>query len=284
MRRIDSGVLGCLAASLLVLCGLMGCGGTPTTGMDASKGVDVPKQTDAPKQTASQEGVQVLEDSDNNNDAEQDREAEKDAEKKAGKDDEQDAEKDAGGEEAGGFVATTLSKLGSFPAQTIEGAGDDVVEIPCAGFPCVIDIVHNGESNFAVKACDSTGNSVKLLVNEIGYYRGTVTTVAVFDEASLLQVKADGGWAMTFKPMSQMERAENGSAFKGDGVVYIDTASLTKVHFTHNGSSNFAVKGISLSSEKLLVNEIGPYDGTVIWNEPQSFFVVSADGDWSISW
>ena len=187
-------------------------------------------------------------------------------------------------ETASATFLDVLSVFGDFDSVTISGSGDDVIDIPCAGLPCLITLYHGGERNFIVKTYDSDGNTVDLLVNTIGAYLGIVTTYEDFEDATMLEIKADGDWVAVFKPLQDMTKAENGGTFMGDGVVYIDESSLSKVRFTHDGQHNFIVKAIGMESNRLLVNEIGVYDGTVIWGEPQSFFIVQADGNWSISW
>ena len=180
-------------------------------------------------------------------------------------------------------LGDTLEKFGAFEETTVTDVGDDVVEIPCQGMPCLIALSHNGSSNFVVKTVDSGGESVDLLVNTIGAYDGTVTDYEAFQNASMLEVSADGEWSATFYPMSAMTLASSGDSFSGDNVVGIDSeSSITKVSFSNSGESNFVVKGIGMSSSKLLVNEIGAYDGTVVWNEPQSFLIVKSDGDWTV--
>ncbi len=181
-------------------------------------------------------------------------------------------------------IEKALLSLGTFDEVTVTGSGDDVVDIPCAGMPCIIEISHSGSHNFAVWSVDSSGDNVDLLVNEIGSYSGTVTTYTDYDDAAMLAITAGGSWSVTFKPMSAMEEATNGSSFTGDNVVLINADELTKVSFTHSGSSNFAVWGIGMTDVDLLVNEIGSYDGTVIWSQPQSFLIVNADGTWTVSW
>ena len=178
--------------------------------------------------------------------------------------------------------AQTLSSF-DFDEQTVSGSGDDVVTIPTS-FPCVMDITNSGSSNFAVWTLDSSGNSVDLLINEIGSYDGTVTDYLHYTNASSLEVKSSGSWTITFRPLSSIEPATNGGTYSGDGVVLIDESSISKVHFSNSGSSNFVVHAIGTKTAKLLVNEIGDYDGTVVWNNPQAFFIVNSSGDWTISW
>ncbi|ACV22272.1 Uncharacterised protein [Slackia heliotrinireducens] len=177
-----------------------------------------------------------------------------------------------------------LQSLGQFEPTNASGSGDDVVDVPCVPSPCIMSIRHDGSSNFVVESYTDSGESVDLLVNTIGPYEGTVTSYMNFEETNMLEIHADGNWDICFAPLTDMEKAENGSVFHGDDVVYIDEASISKVHFSHSGESNFSVWAIGMDDFDLLVNEIGPYEGTVVWNESGSFFIVHADGDWSISW
>ncbi len=145
-------------------------------------------------------------------------------------------------------------------------------------------VSYSGSSNFVIKSYSQSGDYTDLLINEIGAYEGTVTSYLDFEKTQSLEINASGNWNIHFAPLSEMARASNGSVFTGDNVVYIDEPSISKLHITHDGDSNFVVKAIGTKDSKLLVNEIGSYDGTVKWNEGGAFFIVSADGDWTISW
>jgi hypothetical protein len=66
------------------------------------------------------------------------------------------------------------------------------------------------------------------------------------------------------------------------------TAGFLKV--THDGESNFIVRSLKsgLSTHEYLVNEIGQYEGSVVfgmgWSKSKTIgFEVEADGDWSIT-
>ena len=72
----------------------------------------------------------------------------------------------------------------------------------------------------------------------------------------------------------------------GDEVVDIDlTPYVGAVAVIHNsGSSNFTVSAIGAGNEQLdlLVNEIGPYQGTVLLPREPVVIVVTADGNWTL--
>lgn len=180
--------------------------------------------------------------------------------------------------------ADTLGQFGAFDPVTVEGSGDDVIDIPCAGKPCLMSVTYSGAHNFVVEAIDSDGSMVDLLVNTIGSYDGTVTDYQRYKKATNLQIESSGPWSVTFFPMSAMTQATNGYQGSGDDVVYIDEPKITKLHFTNSAEHNFVVMAIGMSKSDLLVNEIGSYDGTVSWSQNQSFLIVNSSGNWTVSW
>ncbi|MFL1382257.1 MULTISPECIES: hypothetical protein [unclassified Nocardiopsis] len=76
----------------------------------------------------------------------------------------------------------------------------------------------------------------------------------------------------------------------GDTVLEVVEHDQPRVaSFSHQGSSNFAVWAIDSRGEEqdLLVNTIGPYEGTVLYNvlvgEDLAALDISADGTWEVS-
>jgi hypothetical protein len=76
---------------------------------------------------------------------------------------------------------------------------------------------------------------------------------------------------------------------EGDGVVRIRTTKSPGLQeFTHDGESNFIVTAVNPAGkmEDLLVNEIGPYKGTVLYNgdgtnKGIAALEIKADGAWT---
>ncbi len=179
----------------------------------------------------------------------------------------------------------TLAGLGDFEQVVLAGSGDDVVDLPCAGMPCLMDVSYVGERNFSVKLLNSAGESEDLLVNEIGEYFGTVTTYNDFANSAMLEIHASGDWSITVRPMSSMLPLENGAPYQGSNVLYIDVDDMSRLNITNAGEHNFVVRGVGLDRGDLLVNEIGDYSGTVAWNQGQCFLIVEDSyGTWSVSW
>jgi hypothetical protein len=78
--------------------------------------------------------------------------------------------------------------------------------------------------------------------------------------------------------------------YRGEGDQVLRIRATKKpgiIHFTHDGESNFIVYTIKPNGKKddLLVNEIGPYDGTVLYNAYSSKgtigLAIKADGAWT---
>jgi hypothetical protein len=74
----------------------------------------------------------------------------------------------------------------------------------------------------------------------------------------------------------------------GDDVVRIHTTKKPGlIHFTHDGESNFIVHTVDPRGKtgEYLVNEIGPYNGTVLYNDygtkGTSGLEIKADGTWT---
>lgn len=181
-------------------------------------------------------------------------------------------------------IVAALNAFTDFDTVTLSGTGDDVVDLPVTGTPVIMDISYSGESNFIVKTVDSSGDTCDLIANEIGAYTGTKTTYSDYKDATMLEINASGSWSITIRPMNTMSKLKSGNTYTGDGVYYIDEPSLTKLKVSNTGNSNFIVRGVGINDSELLVNEIGDYDGTVLWTESQSFLIVTSDGSWSVSW
>ncbi|TQJ58058.1 hypothetical protein FBY30_0268 [Arthrobacter sp. SLBN-83] len=162
------------------------------------------------------------------------------------------------------------------------GVGDDVLNITKHSTgPEVAFIQHTGRSNFAVHTLDAKLESTDLLVNEIGNYSGTV----LFDgssrngETTAFKITADGAWTVKLVSLKSVRKLDGTTPMTGTGDdVLVYTGPAKAAVFTHDGSSNIAVHSYG-SRADLLVNEIGPYSGTVVW--APGVYTITADGNWS---
>ncbi|TFD23452.1 TM2 domain-containing protein [Cryobacterium sp. TMS1-13-1] len=173
--------------------------------------------------------------------------------------------------------------FGTFEVVSQTGFGDNLVTLPAGATAGIVTATHDGSSNFSISVLDAANASTgQLLVNTIGAYNGTTEYgFSSFGEDATLQITADGNWSLTIAPISAAPGLAASGA--GDGVFLYD-GSTGKLTATHDGSSNFAIieETDELFSMGLLVNEIGPYSGTVPLGSGPSAIVVSADGNWTL--
>lgn len=184
-------------------------------------------------------------------------------------------------------MATFLSRAsGPPPAPRVyEGQGDSIVPVskPIPNQPAIAAITHSGTSNFIVVEQDALGERGGSLVNEIGNYVGTVLVDEPLFENSdttQLEVDADGAWRIEILPLTGAPVLESFAEGTGDAVLgYVGIENNARL--THAGESNFIVWSYGDVTE-LVVNEIGPYDGTNVFPPHAQLIEVNADGAWTI--
>ncbi|KQQ93793.1 hypothetical protein ASF62_06240 [Leifsonia sp. Leaf325] len=173
--------------------------------------------------------------------------------------------------------------FGTFGPLSQTGTGDSVIALPDAAAG-IVTATHDGASNFAISVLDATNQSTgDLLVNTIGAYSGTtVYGFNAISQGANLEVKADGNWSITIAPISSAPALASSGV--GDAVFLYDGEASTAA-ITHDGASNFAVSEETSEalSMGLLVNEIGPYSGTVPLSGGPSVISIRADGNWTFT-
>lgn len=165
-----------------------------------------------------------------------------------------------------------------------EGSGDDVVEIDIPGDAAIVELTHSGSSNFAVWSLGANFDQIDLLVNEIGDYSGVrPIQFLVGEEVSGLEITAGGDWAYTIKPLVYAPSATCRFTGIGDSVVLVTNfqGSGGTATLTNTGDGNFAIWAYG-DDRDLLVNEIGPYEGTI--RVPSGLFIwdIAAVGEWTV--
>jgi hypothetical protein len=177
-----------------------------------------------------------------------------------------------------------FSQFSSFEPVTESGTGDSVIDLPAP--QGIITASHNGSSNFALSVLDSGNAMSELPVNVIGSYEGTTAygMDELSEDAAALEIVADGDWEITVAPVTDAPEFSESQAAQGDGV-YLYTGGPATWALSHDGESNFAIVYVSDSffGSELLVNEIGPYEGSVAVTSGPGVVIVIADGEWSLS-
>lgn len=175
---------------------------------------------------------------------------------------------------------------------TLEGHGQEASDVfSLIEGISVFELENSGSGHFGIWLMDSKGENVDLLVNEIGPFDGSKITK--IDKAGdyILDVSAQGDWKVTIKQprptTAPKTRHFTGRDQQYAGPFYLDSG-LTKFKLVNTGSGHF---GIWLMDSKgnnvdLLVNEIGPFDGSKAIGIRRGgiyYFDISAEGNWEIN-
>jgi hypothetical protein len=151
---------------------------------------------------------------------------------------------------------------------------------------------HNGGSNFAIFLLDDTGRKIELLVNEIGGFDGAKAVGVSKAGTYLLDISADGDWSVSVDQpiVSTAPKAPQKFTGKGQQVspMFSLSSGLAIFRMTHDGRANFAIFLYDASGRRLdlLVNEIGPFDGSKavrIGNAGIYILDITADGNWTVN-
>ncbi|MFC4062004.1 hypothetical protein ACFOWE_27195 [Planomonospora corallina] len=189
------------------------------------------------------------------------------------------------------LTATALTTGGVTAAhadRTYRGDGDQVVRVRATKTPGLLTFSHDGEANFIVWAVDTRGRKQELLANTIGPYDGTVLYNAYGSKGvAALEIKADGAWRATFKPLSKA-RCWCAGTIRGEGDQVLKlspTRGLRTARAAHNGESNFIVHAYTRAGSygDLLFNRIGDYRGKALLPAGTRLVTVKADGAWSLT-
>lgn len=176
----------------------------------------------------------------------------------------------------------------------LSGSGDSIVDLVDwpSDRPAIVHIVGpTVYDNFVIWNYDAAGERIDLLVNTIGNYEGYIPLNFFEGEESVrLEIGAGGPWTIELLPLTRehvhMLEVPGTYQGQGDDVIFLigrdpDLASFT----SGNRQDNFVVWSYGQTSGRdLLVNDIAPYEGTVIIPRDVAVLIVSAgqSGPWSV--
>lgn len=152
-------------------------------------------------------------------------------------------------------------------------------------------VTHDGSSNFQINLVDQDGNDSGMQVNEIGRFRGTVLVRVAKSGEYLLNVKAEGNWAVTIRqprPTSGEAKPISRTGQRPDVPVFVTLPKgLTVFRAKHDGDGIFRVKLFDRDGKLVdqLFGRIGRYEGSRAFRvEQEGIYAVgvSANGNWSL--
>ena len=168
------------------------------------------------------------------------------------------------------------------------GSGDTVINnlnIPNGIYKVVLE--NKGQHNFIVVAYKSDGDRLSSLANEIGDYKGSAILTENID-GGVLEIKSKGKWKVSFEQIPK--GGTSNISGSGDWVspwFTLESGALV-VTMTNKGKHNFIVivydeDGRRYSS---LVNEIGDYEGSTVFNKGVAgmhyCIEVTSSGQWTV--
>ena len=171
----------------------------------------------------------------------------------------------------------------------LAGTGDQVVDLDkWTGAALVHVIGPKVKDNFVLMNYDDTGETIDLFVNTIGAYDGWQLIDFMGDPGTTrFSVEAGGAWTIEVYPFYKdyLHYLSVPGVYSGasdDVFVLVDSEpDLLKAGTT--SESNFVVYGIRLNSGyDLLVNEIGPYTGTVPLPRDTFILIVNSEGPYTL--
>jgi len=169
---------------------------------------------------------------------------------------------------------------------SISGSGDSIESADTGGRPSIAHITYTGGSNFVVRNYDASGERIKLLVNTIGAYDGTVGIDLRDDEhTTRFGIESSGSWTIEVLPLNQAREAQIPEVIEGNGddVVLLrgDATDLMTVDASlANGT--FSIWGFYDDLRYPVIYSTAPYTGTVLMLRTTHLLTIEAEGPWSL--
>ncbi len=169
----------------------------------------------------------------------------------------------------------------------ISGTGDEVVDIEKWEGPAVVHITNNtylDESDFIVRSYGPDGEEMDLLANTTGSYQ--VARPMDFTEGertTRLKIESSGEWLIQIFPQPEFRTVEAPGTIEGRGDEYVflkGEPDLLKIDAT-KAKGKFVVWKIGRGTYRI-VDEIAPYEVTVVAGEGTFMLYIEAEGEWSI--
>lgn len=196
----------------------------------------------------------------------------------------------------GGASASDTTEIIVYPEEPqeilLQGTGDTATTFfTLEKGLSVFAMSHIGTSNFYIWLMKDNGDTIGLLVNEIGSFDGSTAIGITATGNYLLDVNADGNWTVQIKQPRPIS-VPTITSFSGIGMkateLFFLNSDLKIFTLSHNGSSNFIVWLLDKNGGyvDLLANEIGSYNGSTavsIDSSDPHILTIDADGSWSIS-
>jgi len=148
-------------------------------------------------------------------------------------------------------------------------------------------LVYNDHTPFVVELVDQQSGAIDPVVNTTGPYDGTTASSISAPGAYVLSVQSAAEWsAVVSQPDLGSQPGVKTQSGHGDGVVYLALPAGSSTLHVHGTAGFTSYLYNSSGQKKLLLNQKGPYDGTVSESAGGKAgvfaVVIQTTGDWSV--
>lgn len=164
------------------------------------------------------------------------------------------------------------------------GSGDAIVELSIPDEEAAVTFTHDGSGSFTVWELGDGSELRNLLIDTTGTYAGT-RPLQWADPATGFEITADGDWSYLIVPMWNARHEECPLDGDGDDVVLIQQYrnGPSPAHITFDGDTDFTIWIYGFAAPELIVDETGPYDGTVDVADKMITWDITANGGaWTV--
>jgi hypothetical protein len=178
------------------------------------------------------------------------------------------------------IVEIAEMNYGVFEPFTVEGSGEQFIDLPVQALAGIVTATSEGTDEFAIVGLDSGDQPVDLLVKEPGPYSGTTFySDEVSGKVAKLQVVGDA-WSVTVSPVAAAPEFAGTATGTGDAVLlYPEKASALQV--SHDGKRKFVVS-MDGNGQGIVAETVGAYEALVEVRPGPAILLITADGSWSI--
>lgn len=185
-----------------------------------------------------------------------------------------------------------LSVFSDFEPQIIQGKGNQTIDMSAYSEPVLVTVDYDGEDLISVWTGESASAGSILLVNSIGKFHGTTTTLLASEAPTQLTVEESGDstWTITISPLNRIPNAEAKKTYFQSQVLLVapeDVDSMSKFSFemTSNDATNsFEAYAIGKEKGSELALETGKsYSGEAAWSDLPCILMIVTDGEWNFT-
>jgi hypothetical protein len=164
-----------------------------------------------------------------------------------------------------------------------QGTGSQAVQVAPISGPTIVAVTHDGSGAFAVQPQQGGVPAGAPFATVTGPWEGRYL-VGLGGTISGFAVTADGDWTITVAQRSSAQRFDAASGVDGANadVIAYDDAESWAATVSYAGPGPIVIRAVTLSGQREMVNQAGPFSGGIDVPAGPGFLTVEAPGAWSL--